>query len=448
MPNNVYIGSRYVPIFDGEWSSTKNYEGLTIVTYNGSSYTSKGPVPAGTLPTNNTYWALTGNYNGQISNLQQQIDDIEDITIPAIQTQIDDIKDTTIPAIQTQIDDINIDIATAPKIICIGDSYLNGDQVSSWGAHLRDLIGNGDDTIIKGYGGSGFIGQQPSHTYLIQLQEVVGDLSPSQRTEITDIVVIGGLNDKAIYTQSPPLTDNDLITAITNFVTYAHTNFVNAKIRIGIVGWATDGLSDKGYWDNMFNCFKKCAVNGFGKYVQFMSGLEYIMPSIPNSGYSDSVHPNSATSKIIARGILNCMNNSGGDMGLSYTETPITVNWWSGTTNQSINARFSLYGNIAQIKLNTIQWDYSPAISYTFNTELAFAVVNADLPIRASTIIRIPATFWINDGTGNPKQLGGYIAIDGRYVKVYIDAPIAGITNITRIWARCSSYSDSVFNIC
>ena len=73
MANNVYIGSRYVPIFDGDWDATKVYEPLTIVNYNGGSYTSKRTVTAGTLPTNTNYWALTGNYNGQIAALQTQL---------------------------------------------------------------------------------------------------------------------------------------------------------------------------------------------------------------------------------------------------------------------------------------------------------------------------------------------------------------------------------------
>lgn len=76
MANNVYIGSRYVPIFDGAWDNTKSYEALTIVEYGNNTYTSKRPVPVGTVPTNTTYWALTGNYNGQISNLQSQINTI------------------------------------------------------------------------------------------------------------------------------------------------------------------------------------------------------------------------------------------------------------------------------------------------------------------------------------------------------------------------------------
>ena len=66
-----YIGARYVPIIDGEYNSEKVYEPLTIVTYNGSSYTSKKSVPAGTLPTNTEYWALTGNYNAQVEEYRE-----------------------------------------------------------------------------------------------------------------------------------------------------------------------------------------------------------------------------------------------------------------------------------------------------------------------------------------------------------------------------------------
>lgn len=81
MANNVYIGNRYVPLFDGDWVNNKTYEPLTIVTYGNNSYTSKKPVPLNTPPTGQTsdpYWALTGNYNGQISAINQRIDDLVD----------------------------------------------------------------------------------------------------------------------------------------------------------------------------------------------------------------------------------------------------------------------------------------------------------------------------------------------------------------------------------
>ena len=69
-----YIGARYVPKFyensDGteEWRAGVEYEPLTIVTYNGNSYTSKKPVPSniGNPSDNPSYWAATGNYNQQV----------------------------------------------------------------------------------------------------------------------------------------------------------------------------------------------------------------------------------------------------------------------------------------------------------------------------------------------------------------------------------------------
>lgn len=71
MANNIYIGARYVPIFAGDWSADVAYEPLTIVNYNNANYTSKRAVPAGIVPTNTTYWALTGNYNAQVEEFRQ-----------------------------------------------------------------------------------------------------------------------------------------------------------------------------------------------------------------------------------------------------------------------------------------------------------------------------------------------------------------------------------------
>lgn len=70
-----YIGARYVPLFAEplQWDSTKNYEPLTIVYNNGNSYTSRQYVPAGTLITNEAYWAITGNYNAQIEQYRAEV---------------------------------------------------------------------------------------------------------------------------------------------------------------------------------------------------------------------------------------------------------------------------------------------------------------------------------------------------------------------------------------
>lgn len=73
-----YIGARYVPIFGRkdeasiEWDNTAPYEPLTIVLYQGNSYTSRQFVPIGVDITNQEFWAITGNYNAQIEMYRRE----------------------------------------------------------------------------------------------------------------------------------------------------------------------------------------------------------------------------------------------------------------------------------------------------------------------------------------------------------------------------------------
>lgn len=74
-----YIGSRYEPIFGRkgedsiEWDNTGTYGPLTIVLYQGNSYTSRQFVPVGIEITNKEYWANTGNYNAQIEQYRMEV---------------------------------------------------------------------------------------------------------------------------------------------------------------------------------------------------------------------------------------------------------------------------------------------------------------------------------------------------------------------------------------
>lgn len=78
---NTYIGARYIPLIGGMWDKTLKYEPLTIVMYQGSSYTSKTYVPANTDITNTDYWVRTANYDEQVefyrSEVQQFKKDID-----------------------------------------------------------------------------------------------------------------------------------------------------------------------------------------------------------------------------------------------------------------------------------------------------------------------------------------------------------------------------------
>lgn len=77
---NTYYGARYVPEFADpvEWSSSVTYEPLTIVTWQGNSYTSRQYVPVGVDISNEDFWALTGNYNAQVEAYRKEVEKIKD----------------------------------------------------------------------------------------------------------------------------------------------------------------------------------------------------------------------------------------------------------------------------------------------------------------------------------------------------------------------------------
>lgn len=126
MPNgyNQYIGMRYVPLVMGTWSDTVNYEPLVVVSYNGNSYVSKTYVPAGTLPTNETYWMLAANYNAQVEQYRQEVRQYQ---------QTVDEFDGDISALQNTVDGlVNWKTGANNSII-----NLEADM-----AHMQVLVGN------------------------------------------------------------------------------------------------------------------------------------------------------------------------------------------------------------------------------------------------------------------------------------------------------------------
>ena len=70
---NVYVGNRYVPKMMGDWDKEKLYEPLSVVTYQGASYTSRQYVPTGVEITNEDFWVLSGNYNAQVEHYRQEV---------------------------------------------------------------------------------------------------------------------------------------------------------------------------------------------------------------------------------------------------------------------------------------------------------------------------------------------------------------------------------------
>ena len=70
-----YIGARYIPLFSDpiEWDITRSYEPLTVVKNQGSSYVSKRYVPEGIQITNENYWILWADFNAQLEQYRQEV---------------------------------------------------------------------------------------------------------------------------------------------------------------------------------------------------------------------------------------------------------------------------------------------------------------------------------------------------------------------------------------
>jgi len=94
-PNrNVYVGHRYVPKIFGEWDQKNEYEGLSIVTHQGTSYTSKKRVPVGIDILNEEFWVVTGNYNAQVEHYRDEVRELsKDVT--DIDNKLNDKSDKT-----------------------------------------------------------------------------------------------------------------------------------------------------------------------------------------------------------------------------------------------------------------------------------------------------------------------------------------------------------------
>ena len=101
---NVYVGQRYVPKILGDWNKSKTYEALSIVQYQGNSFTSRQPVPTGIEITNEEFWVSTGNYNAQIEQYRQDVKNVND-SLNGLNNIIQD-TDSKIKGINTKLDNL------------------------------------------------------------------------------------------------------------------------------------------------------------------------------------------------------------------------------------------------------------------------------------------------------------------------------------------------------
>lgn len=270
---NTYIGARYVPIFDGQWDNTKAFEPLVIVEYQGNSYTSKTYVPIGIDINNTDYWALTGNYNAQVEAYRKEVSDY----LVKVNTNAE-----------------NINLIKSKDTIVIGDSY--GFSENSWIDKLK-LYRPDFNIISNATGGSGF-NVQGFPTFL----QLITNLAPqiTNPEKITRIIVCGGYNDS----DSVHGNTSTLEMAISNFISYCKSTYINADIYIGEIGWTLNAnifVTIPAVINAYMNCVK------YGAYYLYQSNFIMHYDKLFND---DGIHPNEDGQEKIAIAISNSLRGN------------------------------------------------------------------------------------------------------------------------------------------
>lgn len=277
---NTYIGTRYVPKFADptEWSNQQTYEPLTIVTYQGNSYTSKTFVPVGVDILNTTYWAETGSYNAQVEVYRQEVNTLKSELSP--------------------------ETLGSRKYIFISDSY--GDPVAvggtPWYNTVVSQMGLSEGDYYTGYqGGAGFYTTYGALFENIMKPGVTPHSIPNiqDKSSITDIVIVGGFNDR-----SSPYAS--IMSAIQSFMEFVNTNYTNAKVWLVGCGWSFNYT----FVELFGNCVQMSAYQNCGKYgMIWCENSQYIMRGAgrfnpePDSSLPEGfqyVHPSATGSQAIA----------------------------------------------------------------------------------------------------------------------------------------------------
>lgn len=375
-----YIGARYVPRFMGTYNASQQYEVLDVVDNGlGTSYILKNPAPAGTPVTNTNYWTIYGATSGAIINLQNQIDDIN--------SYINGMKHRT-----------------NKKYIFIGDSWNTtltppgGVPITPWSSKLITILNlTNDDYYNSGVSGSGFtVGSQ---TFLQQLQTIANTLSADEKDEITDIIVLGGMNDNASNI-------NDVNTAVKDFLNYCSTTFPSAITSLVIEQWSTNATI-KNFIKELV---QYCTVNdGLRKRARFIN-LQYAckmyskyQPDGGHIGNSDYVRYLMTYLNNVLNGADACVHwDFTGSATINSAFSPMTVNFIESQNNDihTIELDFGL----AQWQ----SWNFSTPPTFRLGNKYIIGTLNPNLMKFTSNTV-------INSGVYWARRSDDHIYIAGNY---------------------------------
>lgn len=233
--------------------------------------------------------------------------------------------------------------------VFIGDSY--GQVTDSWidkVGHKLGLVGG--ETMFKiAQGQYGF--SAPNRQWLSLLQDRESMIP--NKLAIRRFIVCGGLNDSE-YT-------NNLATDITAFVNYVKTNYPNAHIYLGCIGWSKVEASttQRNNMQKVLHLYQRAGdLFGLGQSISYLSGVEYVMHDY--SHYDETLtHPNSVGQIFLAEAIYNALYGKA-----NWTESNVSV-----INSNGLRFVRRVMDNQGQIAINGVLTDISNIDTTTVGTK-------------------------------------------------------------------------------
>ena len=407
-----------------EWDITKQYEQLTIVIDDNKAYLSMQPVPSGVPITDTDYWQnvfdmselvqmqedyeqeMTGKFDDLEEDLRDEIGDFED----QIEEDVQRIENECVKNNSTK------------HLLYIGDSY----STYYSGALFTQIVAGigipANQCHSVAVSGASF--SDATNSYLMQAQGYTGD-----KNEITDILIVGGINDALISFDDHTLNtfpDTSVLTnAIDAFKTYCDTNYPNAKLTIAYVGGCTpDSSLYTSYHparSQMWSLWGYTMYAGSHGY-NVLETWNAIHTSRLNYRSDDLIHPSQSNGvPAIADAVARTFN------GLEYTVNRPALNTRftaSGKGNTNIDVNMQIVDNEIVVTAQSfyIQIKKNEIVDYENWSEIADTSGNA-VSFAVREPIYIPVSVAINqfNGVNTPRIVNAELKFEnGRlYIRVY-----------------------------
>lgn len=244
------------------------------------------------------------------------------------------------------------------KILLIGDSYTAGVGLPEYTdpatppttAYGNLLKGKGIDITVIGSPGAGFYWVGDRGNFKDCLSLYTGD-----KSEITDIYILGGSNDYSLCPTALNLQSQIILTC-----NEAHKLYPNAKISIG---WLSQMNYDIDYkkWNEYMSVYKNNAINGDYSVIP---NTEFILKRRDYISPADLLHPTVAGHQAIANALMSYIRTGSIEICETFNNLQLTK------TDAVRCDKYTLNFSMNQNQTNgLISIDNQQQFGFVFNSE-------------------------------------------------------------------------------